>query len=89
MEIRVSPSISLSGQTPNGNKNNRLFVHSVIEMNTFLVTLIRQFEFFLPENGQEVRGMSARPGGVLAPIVVGEEDKGPQMPLKVTALRNE
>ena len=61
---------------------------SVIEMHTFLVTLIRRFRFSLPENGQEVKGMSTRPG-VLVPIVAGEEHKGPQMPLKVTILRNE
>ena len=57
-------------------------------MHTFLVTLIRRFRFSLPGNGREVKGMSARPG-VLTPIVVGEEHKGPQMPLTVTILGNE
>lgn len=59
---------------------------SVIEIHTFLVTLVRQFDFSLPDNGQEVK--SVRPGALL-PAVVGEEHKGPQMPLKVTALRDE
>ena len=54
-------------------------------MHTFLVTLIKQFDFSLPENGQEIWMM--RPG-TLIPVVVGEEHKGPQAPLKVTALRN-
>jgi len=54
-------------------------------MHTFLVTLIRQFDFSLPDDGQEIRRF--RQMGVF-PMVVGEEDKGPQLPLKVTALRN-
>lgn len=55
-------------------------------MHTFLATLIRQFDFSLPDNGREVRKM--RPG-IITPVVVGEEHKGPQLPLKVTAIRNE
>ena len=61
--------------------------NSVIEMHAFLVTLIRQFDFSLLGNGREVKRMQRL--GVLLPIVVGEEHKGPQMPLKVTTLRNE
>ena len=52
----------------------------LLEIHTFLVTLIRQFDFSLPYNGQEVRKL--RPGSTV-PMVVGEEDKGAQMPLKV------
>jgi hypothetical protein len=48
-----------------------------------LVTLIRQFDFSLPEDGREI--IKTRMGGV-APMVVGEVHKGPQMPLKVTIL---
>jgi len=59
---------------------------AVVEIHTFLVTLIRQFDFSLPDNGQEIKAL--RSGGIL-PAVVGEEDKGPQLPLKITALRNE
>ena len=60
--------------------------NSVIEMHTFLVTLIRQFDFSLPGNGQEIKKLR---GGMAIPAVVGEEHKGPQLPLKVTPLRNE
>jgi len=60
--------------------------NSVIEMHTFLVTLIRQFDFSLPEDGREIKKMRR---GVVFPAVVGEEHKGPQLPLKVTSLRNE
>ena len=59
---------------------------SVVGMRTFLVTLIRQFDFYLPDNGQEVSTL--RPG-LGMPVVIGEEHKGPQLPLKVTPLRNE
>ena len=63
-----------------------LTLRSVIELHTFLVTLVKQFDFSLPENGQEVK--KVRPG-IMTPVVVGEEHKGPQMPLKVAILRNE
>jgi len=51
-----------------------------------LVTLVRQFDFSLPGTGQEIKKI--RPV-VITPIVVGEEHKGPQMPLKVAILGNE
>ena len=51
----------------------------------FLVTLIRHFEFALPDNAPEVRRW--RPG-MLIPVVEGEEHKGPRLPLKVTPLRD-
>ena len=57
-----------------------------MEMHAFLVTLVRQFDFSLPEDGREVRKL--RPG-VVTPVMVGEEEKGPQLLLKVTALGNE
>ena len=56
---------------------------SVIEIHMFLVTLMRQFEFTLPDNAPRVKRW--RPGFLL-PIVEGEEHKGPQLPLKVTPL---
>jgi len=59
---------------------------ALIEMHTFLVTLVRHFDFSLPENGQKVKLTRS---GTITPLVVGEEDKGPQMPLKVTVLGNE
>jgi alkylphenol/PAH-inducible cytochrome P450 monooxygenase len=57
----------------------------VIEIHMFLVTLIRHFEFALPDNSPRVRRW--RPG-VLIPVVEGEENKGPQLPLKVTPLKD-
>jgi len=60
--------------------------NSVIEIHTFLVTLVRQFDFSLPGNGQEIKKLRR---GLVFPAVVGEEHKGPQLPLKVTPLRNE
>jgi hypothetical protein len=57
---------------------------SVVEIQAFLVTLIREFSFSIPE-GRRVR--TARPG-ILVPMVVGEEDEGPQLPLIVTPVRD-
>ena len=57
---------------------------SVTETQAFLVTLIREFGFSIPE-GRNIR--TARPG-ILVPIVIGEEDKGPQLPLKITPVRD-
>jgi len=59
---------------------------AVVDMHTFLVTLIRQFAFSLPANGQVVRELR---GEAIYPMIAGEEHKGPQLPLKVTALGNE
>jgi len=58
---------------------------AVIELHTFLVTLVRQFDFSLPDNRQEIKMMRTTR---ITPVVVGEEHKGPQMPLKVTILEN-
>jgi hypothetical protein len=55
-------------------------IESIAEIQAFLVTLVREFDFSIPE-GRQVR--VARPG-ILVPMVVGEEDKGPQLPLIVT-----
>lgn len=57
---------------------------SVAEVQAFLVTLIREFSFSLPE-GRNIR--TVRPG-ILVPMVIGEEDKGPQLPLVVTPVRD-
>ena len=59
----------------------------VIELHTFLVTLVRQFDFSLPDDGRRVRNV--RSPGNFTPVVAGEEDKGPQLWLKVTALSSE
>lgn len=48
------------------------------------MTLIREFDFSIPE-GRDIR--IGRPG-ILVPTVVGEEDKGPQLPLNITPVRD-
>ena len=55
-------------------------------MHTFLVTLVRQFDFSLPNNGQEIRRLRRES---IVVVVAGEEHKGQQLPLMVAALRNE
>ena len=57
---------------------------SVTEIRAFLVTLIREFSFSIPE-GRNIR--TARPA-ILVPTVIGEEDKGPQLPLTITPVRD-
>jgi len=59
---------------------------SVIEMHMFLVTLIRQFEFALPDGAPSIRRGRM---GLVVPMVTGEEHKGPQLPLKVTPLKDQ
>jgi hypothetical protein len=85
MEICVSLQLHLSIKRQTVETYCLFATCSVIELHAFLVTLVRQFDFFLPENGQEVKMM--RPM-LITPLVVGEEHKGPQMPLKVTLLGN-
>ena len=86
-DSRKSPDFALR---PNESKSKLIAysssADSVVEMHTFLVTLIRQFDFSLPGNGQEIKKLR---GVMVFPAVVGEEHKGPQLPLKVTPLRNE
>jgi len=60
---------------------------AVIEMQAFLVTLIRRFDISHAGNHPQIR--KARSGGTLTPMVLGEEYKGTQLPLKITAIRNE
>ena len=58
---------------------------SVIEMHSFLVTLIRRFELALPDNAPKVR---RRRLGLIIPVVEGEEHKGTQLPLKITPIKS-
>jgi hypothetical protein len=55
-------------------------------MHMFLVTLIRQFEFSLRDDGPKIRRQ--RPG-LVVPVVEGEEQKGIQLPLKITPVENQ
>jgi hypothetical protein len=67
-----------------GSGNSR----SVIELHTFLVTLVRQFEFSLPDDTPKIK--SWRLGlAMMIPVVDGEEHKGARLPLKITPLKNE
>jgi len=81
--LRESPDLALLSNI----SDRPLFsADRVIEMHTLLVTLTRQFHFSLPDNGREIKRVRQ---AIVSPFVVGEEDKGPQLPLKVTALMNE
>jgi len=51
----------------------------------FLATLTRQFEFALPDGVPRIRRGRA---GFVIPVVAGEEHKGPQLPLKITPLKD-
>jgi hypothetical protein len=55
-------------------------------MHMFLVTLIRQFEFALRDDSPEIR---RRRPGLVVPIVEGEEQKGIQLPLRITPAENQ
>lgn len=76
MEVRVSADDLPS----NTAVNITTLRNSIAETQAFLVTLIREFSFSIPE-GKNIR--TTRPG-ILVPMVVGEEDEGPQLPLIVT-----
>jgi hypothetical protein len=52
-------------------------------MQAFLITLLSNFEFSIPDGGKDIRRDRS---GVMTPMVVGEEDRGAQLPLKVTLL---
>jgi len=58
---------------------------SVTEIHTFLVTLVRQFEFTLPDNAPKVKMLRT---GFVTPVVEGEEHKGLRLPLQVTPIKN-
>jgi len=52
----------------------------------FLVTLIRRFDFSLPEDPPRIGRFR---GVLISLVVVEEEEKGRQLPLKVVVLDNE
>ena len=60
--------------------------NSVIEVQAFLVTLIRRFDISLADKQPQIRRAGS---GVLVPSVRGEEHKGSQLPLKITVIGNE
>jgi len=60
------------------------FLDSVVEMQTFLVTLIRKFDIAHADHQPQI--MRNR-SGLMVPVVLGEEYKGMQLPLKISAIR--
>jgi len=70
--------------TLRGDAENCLF-NSVLEIQTFLVTLIRKFDISPADHHPQIK----RAKSVLTiPLVLGEEYKGTQLPLKISAIRN-
>jgi len=61
------------------------FLDSVIEMQAFLVTLVHKFDISLADHHPQIRRTKT---GVMGPLVLGEEYKGTQLPLKITAIRD-
>lgn len=57
---------------------------AVIEIQTFLVTLIRKFDVSLADHQPQIRRAKS---GVMVPLVLGEEHKGVQLPLRITSIR--
>jgi hypothetical protein len=60
----------------------RIAFISLIEMQAFMARLVREFQFSEVE-GKHIK--TWRPA-LIVPIVVGEENKGPQLPLKVSVV---
>ena len=54
-------------------------------MQAFLVTLLRKFDISLADHHPQIRRARL---GLMAPIVLGEEYKGTQLPLKITVIRS-
>lgn len=57
------------------------FMYSVLEMQTFLVALVSNFEFSSPDNAKRI--IRHRSGSIV-PMVEGEAHMGSQLPLKVS-----
>jgi len=60
-----------------------LVLNSVIEMHAFLVTLVRKFDISPADHHPQIKRARL---GLMAPIVLGEEHKGTQLPLRITAI---
>ena len=54
-------------------------------MQTFLVTLIQKFDVSHANHHPQIKRVKT---GLMIPVVLGEEYKGTQLPLKITAIRN-
>lgn len=60
-----------------------LIVSSLIELQVFIARLVREFQFSEVED----KHIKMWRPGLVVPTVEGEEDKGPQLPLKVSVVR--
>jgi len=58
---------------------------SVVEMQIFLVTLLREFYISQADHHPQIKRARS---GLMVPVVLGEEYKGTQLPLKISAIRN-
>ena len=56
---------------------------SVIELQTFMARLVREFQFSEVED----KHITMWRPGLVVPTVEGEEDKGPQLPLNISVVR--
>jgi len=74
----------LSRHSISQGAENRL-LGSVIEIQAFLVTLLQKFNVSHADHQPQIRRARA---GMEAPMVLGEEYKGTQLPLKITAIRD-
>ena len=58
---------------------------SLMEIQTFLVNLVQRYDISQADHLPQIR--RARPG-MEVPMVLGEEHKGAQLPLKISAIMN-
>ena len=58
---------------------------SIVEMQAFIVTLVRKFDISPADHHPQIKRIKT---GAFTPLVLGEEYKGPQLPLRITAVRN-
>ena len=81
IRVRRPPLVLFS--LPTGAEN--WLLGSVIEIQAFLVTLLQNFNISPADHQPQIRRARA---GMEAPLVLGEEYKGTQLPLKITAIRS-
>ena len=78
--VRLSPiSFTFLGDAEN------CLSDSVVEMQIFLVTLLREFYISQADHHPQIRRARS---GLMVPLVLGEEYKGTQLPLKISAIRS-
>ena len=76
---------SITFHSPPPRYAETLLWGSVIEIQAFLVTLVQRFDISHADHQPQIRSVKS---GLMIPVVIGEEYKGTQLPLKVTAIRN-